>query len=60
MGKIAGTAEEYKKEDITDSTVCLLDIPMSYENPYHNMEREEYKWIAVMKSGGEIVKTDNQ
>ena len=50
----------YKKEDITDSTVCLLDIPMSYENPYRNMEREEYKWIAVMKSGGEIVKTDNQ
>jgi len=50
----------YKKEDITDSTVCLLDIPMSYENPFRNMEREEYKWIAVMKPGGGNVKTDNR
>ena len=39
----------YNKNDITDDTVCLLDIPTSYEEPFRSMEREEYEWIAVMK-----------
>lgn len=42
----------YKPEDIKDNTVCLLDIPKSYEEPFRNMNREEYGWIAVMSPNG--------
>lgn len=38
----------YKDEDITDNTICLMDIPTSYDEPFRNMDREEYGWVAVM------------